>query len=239
MKVSVVTAPGETRVVEAPRPEVASADVLVKIRACGICGTDAFFISIGGVPGHDGAMPIGHEPAGEVVEVGRDVTGIVVGDHVVVNPMVAPSGIIGNGGARARCPSTCSIEDAARGMSLEVVPDHMPFEVAALNEPMAVARHGVNRCAPKPADKVVGLRRRPDRARRGDRIQIRLASATWSSSTSSRAAGEGAQSGRRRGHQLRRRGRRRAARSSCTGRRDRVSARRARTSTSTPRGRRQ
>ena len=43
-------------------------------------------------------MPLGHEPAGEVVEVGRDVTGISVGDHVVINPMAAPSGIIGNGG---------------------------------------------------------------------------------------------------------------------------------------------
>ena len=155
MKVSVVTAPGETRVIEAPRPEVASADVLVKIRACGICGTDAFFISIGGVPGHDGAMPIGHEPAGEVVEVGRDVTGIVVGDHVVVNPMVAPSGIIGNGGASGALSEYLLIENAARGTSLEVVPDHIPFEVAALNEPMAVARHGVNRCQPKPSDKVV------------------------------------------------------------------------------------
>ena len=35
------------------------------------------------------------------------------------------------------------------------MPDHIPFEVAALNEPMAVARHGVNRCEPKPSDKVV------------------------------------------------------------------------------------
>ena len=35
------------------------------------------------------------------------------------------------------------------------MPDHIPFEVAALNEPMAVARHGVNRCQPKPSDKVV------------------------------------------------------------------------------------
>jgi threonine dehydrogenase-like Zn-dependent dehydrogenase len=42
-----------------------------------------------------------------------------------------------------------------RGRSLEVVPDHIPFEVAALNEPMAVARHGVNQVAPKSSDKVV------------------------------------------------------------------------------------
>jgi threonine dehydrogenase-like Zn-dependent dehydrogenase len=38
---------------------------------------------------------------------------------------------------------------------LEVIPNHIPWEVAALNEPMAVARHGVNRCRPKPGDKAV------------------------------------------------------------------------------------
>jgi L-iditol 2-dehydrogenase len=155
MRVSAVTAPGETRVVDVPKPVVSPADVLVKIRACGICGTDALFISMGGIPGHDGGMPIGHEPAGEVVEVGAVVTGIAVGDHVVINPMAAPDGIIGNGGMSGALSEYLLIENAVRGTSLEVVPDHIPFEVAALNEPMAVARHGVNRCQPKPSDKVV------------------------------------------------------------------------------------
>lgn len=155
MKISVVTAPGETRVIEVPKPTVGPSDVLVKIRACGICGTDALFISMGGIPGHDGGMPLGHEPAGEVVDVGGDVTGVAVGDHVVVNPMAAPSGIIGNGGATGALSEYLLIENAVRGVSLEVLPAHIPFEVAALNEPMAVARHGVNRCQPKPSDKVV------------------------------------------------------------------------------------
>ncbi|MDT5331934.1 MAG: hypothetical protein QOF31_3231 [Mycobacterium sp.] len=155
MKVSVVTAPGETQVVDVPKPTVGTADVLVKVRACGICGSDSFYISLGGIPGHDGGMPLGHEPAGEVVEVGDDVTGIAVGDHVVINPMTAPSGIIGNGGATGALAEYLLIEDAVRGTSIEVVPDHIPFEVAALNEPMAVARHGVNQCQPKPTDKVV------------------------------------------------------------------------------------
>ena len=155
MKVSVVAAPGETQVIDAPNPTVGSADVLVKIRACGICGTDALFISMGGIPGHDGGMPLGHEPAGEVVEVGSDVTGIAVGDHVVINPMAAPNGIIGNGAPSGALSEYLLVEKAVRGTSLEVVPDHIPFEVAALNEPMAVARHGVNRCEPKPSDKVL------------------------------------------------------------------------------------
>jgi 2-desacetyl-2-hydroxyethyl bacteriochlorophyllide A dehydrogenase len=100
-------------------------------------------------------MPLGHEPAGEVVEVGQGVTGISVGDHVVVNPMAAPSGIIGNGGPAGALADYLLIEEAVRGRSLEVVPDHIPFEVAALNEPMAVARHAVNQVAPGTPDKVV------------------------------------------------------------------------------------
>jgi len=155
MKVATVTSPGETRVVVVPKPTAGPADVLVKIRACGICGTDAFFISFGGLPNADGHMPLGHEAAGEVVEVGSDVKGVAVADHVVINPMVAPSGIIGNGGATGALAEYLLVENAVRGSSLEVVPDHIPFEIMALNEPMAVARHGVNRCQPKPSDKVV------------------------------------------------------------------------------------
>ena len=153
MKASVVTGPGQTRVVEVPTPVVGPKDVLIKMRACGICGSDAFYISIGGL--REGQTPLGHEPAGEVVEVGCDVTGITVGDHVVIDPMVAPGGIIGNGGPTGALADYLLIEDAVRGRSLEVIPAHVPFEVAALNEPMAVARHSVNQCAPTPSDKVV------------------------------------------------------------------------------------
>ena len=157
MMVSTVTGPGTSEVVDVPEPKAGPKDVLVRMRACGICGSDAFYITIGGLPPRQGCTPLGHEPAGEVVVVGADVTGIAVGDHVVINPMAAPSGIIGNGGAAGALADYLLIEDAVRGVSLEVIPDHIPFEVAALNEPMAVARHGVNRCRPKPSDKVVVL----------------------------------------------------------------------------------
>src|ERR1700754_121675 len=150
-----VTGPGRTEVVDVPKPTVGPNDALIKMRACGICGSDAFYIAIGGVPPRQGHTPLGHEPAGEVAEVGGDVTGIAVGDHVVVNPMAAPSGIIGNGGATGALADYLHIENAGGGTSLETVPDHIPFEVAALNEPMAVARHAVNQVAPKASDKIV------------------------------------------------------------------------------------
>ncbi len=98
MRASIVTGPGETTLVDVATPAVGPRDVLVKMRACGICGTDSFYISAGGLPPRQGKMPLGHEPAGEVVDVGSDVTGISVGDHVAINKVPAPSGIIGNGG---------------------------------------------------------------------------------------------------------------------------------------------
>lgn len=155
MKMSMVTGPGKAEVLDAERPTVGPNDVLVRMRACGICGSDAFYITIGGLPPREGHTPLGHEPAGEIAEVGAKVSGLAVGDHVVINPMAAPGGIIGNGGPSGALADYLLIENAVRGTSLEVIPDHVPWEVAALNEPMAVARHGANRCRPKPTDKVV------------------------------------------------------------------------------------
>lgn len=154
MKMSMVTGPGKAEVLDAERPTVGPNDVLVRMRACGICGSDAFYITIGGLPPRQGHTPLGHEPAGEIAEVGAKVSGLAVGDHVVINPMAAPGGIIGNGGPSGALADYLLIENAVRGTSLEVIPDHVPWEVAALNEPMAVARHGANRCRPKPTDKV-------------------------------------------------------------------------------------
>ncbi|MWV48702.1 zinc-binding dehydrogenase [Rathayibacter sp. VKM Ac-2803] len=155
MKLSMVTAPGETTTVEVDTPTPGPADVLVRVRACGICGSDALYISLGGLPGLEGRTPLGHEPAGEVVAVGSGVEGIPLGARVVINPMAARTGIIGSGGTTGGMAEFLLIEDAVLGRSLQIVPDHVPFEVAALNEPMAVARHAVNRTAPEPGDAVV------------------------------------------------------------------------------------
>ena len=198
MKASVVTAPGETRVVDVPNPTAGPNDVLVKMRACGICGSDALYISIGGLR-PEGQTPLGHEPAGEVVEVGGEVTGIAVGDHVVINPIAAPSGIIGNGGASGALAEYLLIEDAVRGKSLEVVPDHIPFEVAALNEPMAVARHGVNQCRAETLRQGRRVRCGSDRAWRHHRVQIRWREPCRGRRPDSRPPREGPRSRRRRG----------------------------------------
>lgn len=154
MRTVLVTGPGRTATVEAQRPVAGPGDVLVRMRACGICGSDAFYIAMGGIPPRQGATPLGHEPAGEVVEVGEAVTGLRVGDHVVLNPMAAGDGIIGSGGAQGGLSEYVVVRDAKVGTHLVTVPKEVPFPVAALNEPMAVARHAVNRTRPQPGDKV-------------------------------------------------------------------------------------
>jgi 2-desacetyl-2-hydroxyethyl bacteriochlorophyllide A dehydrogenase len=149
----IVTGPGTTDVVEIPVPLVGPHDLLVRMRACGICGSDALYISYGGIPPRQGATPLGHEPAGEVVEVGALVHGIAVGDHVVVNPIAA--GQTGNGGPFGGLSEFLKIENAELDRNLAVIPDHVPFDLAAINEPMAVSRHAVNRTRVRPGDSVV------------------------------------------------------------------------------------
>ncbi len=55
-------------------------DVIVKVHACGICGTDVNFAR----DWTEDYMPLGHEIAAEVVEIGKDVTSLEVGDKVIV-----------------------------------------------------------------------------------------------------------------------------------------------------------
>lgn len=54
--------------------------VLVKVHACGVCGTDLHFVK----DWQDGYMPLGHEIAAEVMEIGKNVTTVAPGDRVIV-----------------------------------------------------------------------------------------------------------------------------------------------------------
>ena len=136
-------------------PAPGSKDVVVKIKACGICGSDLTYIKLGGIhrkPG--GTTPIGHEAAGEIIHVGDDVENVSIGQRVVINPMMTPS-YIGSGGPEGAFTEELLVRDARLGDSLLAIPDDLPFEIAALTEPLSVALHGVNRSEAKPGDKVV------------------------------------------------------------------------------------
>ena len=88
MKAAVFKGPGQLAVEERPVPEPAQGEILVRIRASGICGSD--------VHGFQGKIPdrrppglvMGHEAAGEVAGVGPRAGGWQAGDRVTINPLI-------------------------------------------------------------------------------------------------------------------------------------------------------
>ncbi len=77
----------DIRIEDKSIPEVKPDEVLIKVRACGICGTDIHIFdgSEGAAPTPSGTV-LGHEFAGEVVRCGDKVEGISAGDRVCVDP---------------------------------------------------------------------------------------------------------------------------------------------------------
>lgn len=135
-------------------PVAGDRDVIIKVKACGICGSDLSYIKWGGImrkPG--GVTPIGHEAAGEVLAVGKHVEGVEVGQRFAINPMNTPSNI-GSGGPEGAFTEQLLVTDARLGDNLLPIPDGVPYEIAAMTEPLSVALHGVNRGEVKAGDKV-------------------------------------------------------------------------------------
>jgi (R,R)-butanediol dehydrogenase / meso-butanediol dehydrogenase / diacetyl reductase len=146
---------GDVRLDEYQRPEPGPKDVVVKMKACGICGSDLSYIKVGGMSRNaDGTTALGHEGAGEVLLVGSEVVGVSVGQAVIVNPMNTPS-FIGSGGPEGAFTEELLVREARLGDSLLPIPDGIPYDVAAMCEPLAVAMHGVNRAEAKAGTRLV------------------------------------------------------------------------------------
>jgi len=75
--------PGGLAIDEVPVPEPGPRDVLLRVAACGLCGSDLHFLD--GMPA-PGPLPLtlGHEPSGVIEQVGDDVSGFEVGDRVAI-----------------------------------------------------------------------------------------------------------------------------------------------------------
>lgn len=145
-----VHGPGDVRVDEVPEPEPGPADVVVRVAACGICGTDLSYIAMGGVAG-PGPEPLclGHEMAGTVDRVGADVRSVQPGDRVVVHPGNDELGRIGNGAPHGGLAPLLLVTAADRSRLFRV-PDHVPLDVAAFAEPLAVGMHAVDQVEARP-----------------------------------------------------------------------------------------
>ena len=159
---------GHLELREVPVPQMAPDEVLIRVRACGICGSDLKIQD----DQHPYTPPvvIGHEFAGEIVKVGRDVKGWAEGDRVVSEQHTHACGhcrqcLTGNAFACASKRSPGYFTDGAFAEFIKIpawllhrIPDNLSFVEAALSEPAAVAAHGVlDRTGIGPEDVVLVL----------------------------------------------------------------------------------
>ena len=147
-----VHGPDDVRIDDVPEPEPGPADAVVRVAACGICGSDLSYIKMGGL-GRPEPMCLGHEIAGTVDWVGDDVSTVRVGDRVVVQPGDDQIGRIGNGAPEGGLTSLLLVTGVDHGR-LHHIPDSMPFDVAAFAEPLGVGMHAVEQADVSPGDGV-------------------------------------------------------------------------------------
>ena len=154
MKVARLHGPGDVRLDEVAAPEPGPRDAVLRIDACGICGSDIGYIKIGGMAGPTAEpFALGHEFSAVVDRVGREVTNVRPGDRVVMNPIAAANDV-GNGNPES---GGFSPEVLARNVTepgvLFRLPDGLPADRAALAEPLGVGMQAVNQ-----ADLAAGAR---------------------------------------------------------------------------------
>jgi 2-desacetyl-2-hydroxyethyl bacteriochlorophyllide A dehydrogenase len=165
MRAAVFHTPQDFRVEEVPYPKIEAGGVIVKVKACGICGSDLHFYNMGR---RDGAI-LGHEFGGDVAEVGSGVRGVKKGDRVVA--------MSGRGcgecywcqkGEFIRCSKLQLLSYGFPGAFAEYVlvpnfkigsyaaklPDKISYEEGATAEPLSVALYAVEQMQPKEDDVV-------------------------------------------------------------------------------------
>ncbi|QWW71437.1 zinc-binding dehydrogenase [Rhizobium sp. WYJ-E13] len=152
------------KVGERPVPEPASDEVMLRIAACGICGSDLHMTEDPKTFGLNRHDVLGHEFAGEVIRCGTAVSELKPDDRVAVAPMRG-CGTCDN--CKKGEPAWCAEMRLIGGGYAEyttvtarqcrILPDDLPIEEGALAEPVAVALHCVMRSGLKPGDSVLIL----------------------------------------------------------------------------------
>ena len=168
----------ELRVDEVADPVAGPGQVLTKVLACGICGSDLHMLRFGGemrelmqqiesdMPddpartisfeaGHDCVM--GHEFCCEVVELGPGVTNLAPGDRIVSLPGAFDDTGVHAVGYSNRYPGGYGELMVLNELLAIPVSPHVPSQIAALTEPMAVGVHAVNKSGIAPGDAAIVL----------------------------------------------------------------------------------
>ena len=166
VKVIKVNKPGEIVIVEKSMPVLTESDeVLVKIKAAGICGSDVHIFH-GKNPFATYPRILGHEAAGEVIQVGTGVSNVKVGDHVAIDNVFSCGKCYA---CRIGRPNVCG-SVRVLGVHIDgvfsefvkipadhlyVLPPDLPWELAATVEPYAIAAEALDRGQVSAGDSVL------------------------------------------------------------------------------------
>jgi threonine dehydrogenase-like Zn-dependent dehydrogenase len=170
MKALVLDKYNELNYRDFPKPEIEPNEVLVRVKACGICGSD-----VHGMDGSTGRrqtpLIMGHEASGEIAEIGPEVRGWQIGGRVTFDSTIynlddwyTRKGRY-NLSDNRKVLGVSPMEYKKHGAFAEYVsipahilyklPDNVSFEQAAMVEPVAVAAHAVNVSKIQPGESVV------------------------------------------------------------------------------------
>lgn len=167
MKAAVFYEPGVIRVEEKDVPVIQEDEVLIRVMAAGVCGTDIHIYD--GAKGASECFPpvvLGHEFAGIVEAVGKNVKKTKTGDHVTVDPSImcgkcyacqvgkphfcesySATGVTYDGGFAQYCK--------VKEEQIYVLKPEISFEEAAMCEPLGCCLHGIDRAGIQTGDTVL------------------------------------------------------------------------------------
>ena len=164
MKVALFEKPGILKVRSKLLRSLNPNEVLVKVEACGVCGTDVHIVE--GTSRSKPPVVLGHEFAGVVESVGSEVRGLAAGDFVAIDPNISCGtcyycrrgfvhlcanlwalGVDMDGGMAEYC--------CVPAQQAYLLPKGMASEVSAFIEPVSCAIHGIDRASIRTGDTVV------------------------------------------------------------------------------------
>ncbi len=164
MKAAVLEKVNQLRVKDVPKPALDQDEILVQIAYCGICGTDIKLYQ--GKYSANVPVILGHEYAGTVVEIGKAVSKVAVGDRVVPDPNESCGACYW---CRSGKPCFCTnlaaygvLRDGGfaeyaklRERGAYRIPAGLDYDGACFTEPVSCAVHCIDRAAVQPAETVV------------------------------------------------------------------------------------
>ena len=157
MKAAVFYAQEDLRLEDLPTPRISADQILLRVGACAICGSDVRFYRFG-AKNITQRVTLGHEATGTIAEVGHSLTGFAPGQRVAIAPAI-PCGDCSycQQGIQTMCDNLHSIGyelhggfaefmvvpyAAIRAGCVNAIPDNLSFEEATVAEPLACAING-------------------------------------------------------------------------------------------------